>query len=259
VLSAASDWLTLTATTDEGAQQLWEVQRDLTGGLVNAGDQVRPQRREMQYSGHGVGRHLFYGQNAKQGSYLRVSSHVAADVLERVRAFREWYFNCTRHDLQVTLQLPEPPGAEYFRDLTRGSRDAAANLRGRKTRPWHVTLRDEDGRGDTVYVGLPKSDVRGTVYDKHKESLESGTLWPEDCEYVPGYTAGYVSAWFEARGVLLPVDVAAIQEVRAAPRTTDVARQCKWLRDGVAPTVRRLLLSGVPRDELMVYLGLRGA
>jgi DNA relaxase NicK len=235
----------------------------------------------MQYSGHGVGRHLFYGQNAKQGSYLRVSSHVAADVLERVRAFREWYFNCTRHDLQVTLQLPEPPGAEYFRDLTRGSRDAAANLRGRKTRPWHVTLRDEDGRGDTVYVGLPKSDVRGTVYDKHKESLESGTLWPEgsvrfevrsrrdvamgilkqlkDCEYVPGYTAGYVSAWFEARGVLLPVDVAAIQEVRAAPRTTDVARQCKWLRDGVAPTVRRLLLSGVPRDELMVYLGLRGA
>lgn len=273
LVSADVDYLRLTATQSMGIEQLWELAGEVGEELVGAGDQVRDDVGLLGYRGHQVGRHLYFGQG-RDGAMLQASSTAAPRLLAEGGKVEARYFKATRVDLQVTAQQDGAPGRMFFREVAEVSHAAAQHITGRRSRPWQVALRDEFGRGDTVYLGSRVSESFGRIYDKGRESPELFQLGAVRYETelkgsqalrmfnqlcgqadVASFVAGYVDGWYDARGVKLPLDVELVEQLRTIPHYTDAARQLKWLREGVAPAVGRLLAAGY-REQVLAALGL---
>lgn len=273
------DWLTLSATNTRGQGQLENLFADMIARLVADGDMPK-EGKWLQYQGHAVGRHLFYGVS-RDGVVLRASAHAADDLMYLLRKIPAYYFRPTRVDLQLTAISPVDLHRGLFRelsDLSYAAAQAHAQQK-RRGRPWHVSLRDEYGRGDTVYLGDRRSESYQRIYDKHFESRNrgEGSYPPRTLRFeveqkgsqaerqllrlrrvddLPGYIGGYVRGVFEARGIAIPVDVAPEELIRTAPRDTDVERTLRWAEQSVRPVVQRLLSMGYGR-ELCAALGLR--
>ncbi len=265
------DYLRLTAVDSPGVEQLYYLADVVGSSLSEAGDGVR-EVGELGYRGHAVGKHLFFGQS-HQGAMLRASSAVADTVLNQVRGCGPRGFRPTRIDFQATVKYPDVPGRGFFRAFSDASDEASRSVVGRRTRPWYVALLDEYGRGDTCYIGARSSENFGRIYDKGRESPEHYDLGSvrfetehkgssamrllahlvDDKPDVPSFVAGYVAAFFDSRGVRLPVDVTAVELLRAVEHDTDADRQLRWIARGVVPTISRLVAAG-RGDELLVLL-----
>lgn len=279
LVSAGPDWFTLTAISSAGVRQLYELYGDTAGELLLTGDLTK-EARQLGYHGYVVGRHLFYGERGDGEAMLRASSHVAVDVLSRIRQLDELRFRATRVDLQITVSVdPACVDRAFFRELADMSNNAASVFKKDRGTPWHTQLRDTYGRGDTVEIGSRASEAYGRIYDKHKESIAMGEL------YTPGsirfetehkrsqaeqimrrlagaerpeqYVVGYLDGWYETHGIKLPVRVEQVEKLCSAPRRTDLQTQLRWLREQVAPTVQRLVAAGYC-DEALQALGLYG-
>jgi DNA relaxase NicK len=168
---------------------------------------------------------------------------------------------------------PDPPGRGFFREFSDAS-DALSLACGRQGRPWYVALLDEYGRGDTCYIGARSSENFGRIYDKGRESPEQYALGSvrfetehkgtsaarlfeqllDDSVEPSSFACGYVAAFFESRGVQLPIDVNAVDLLSSLRAETDADRQLRWLRTGVMPTVARLVKVGRSADVRQMLL-----
>ncbi len=266
------DFLRLTAVDEVGVEQLYYLADVVGANRLQAGDMVKD-AGELGYCGHAVGKHLFWGQS-HQGACLRASGKVGADLLDAVRASgSSRCFRATRIDFQATVMYPDPPGRGFFREFSDAS-DALSLASGRQGRPWYVALLDEYGRGDTCYIGARSSENFGRIYDKGRESPEQYVLGSvrfetehkgssatrlfeqllDDSVEPSSFACGYVAAFFESRGVQLPIDVNAVDLLSSLKADTDADRQLRWLKTGVMPTVARLVKAGRSADVLQILL-----
>jgi hypothetical protein len=254
VCEPGCDYLTLTATDDRGKQQLFEVMLPLSDDLREGGDDTK-YGKELQYEGHRVGRHLFYGESIRQGAYLRVSGSPAGAALERVRSFQERYFHATRYDAQLTPVYDAQPGEDFFRLMARTSLEYGKSG-GHGGRPWNTDCHVTFERGDTAYIGDKKTAEKyGCAYDKHFEGLHTGTDYPigavrfearhrreqanmllaQVCgaDDVREFHAGYVAGFYAARGIDVAIELQLLDQLPSVSHQTDTEKRRKWFRSQV--------------------------
>lgn len=211
--------------------------------------------------------HTFAGQS-ESGTYIRFSS---VDARDRWRDFCRSGLRTSRIDLCVTNQASlDVPSVAY--SIRYGPR-LPARVRGQSPR---VEFFSKEDGGDTAYIGSPRSDRRGRVYDKGRESPSSYALgawrWEVQLRHGPSHDIGfhlasrdtteewimaYVRDWFDERGIYAPWTAAEGQEAFKTARVdTNDARRMQWLRTSVAPMVHRLMARYSNR-ELRAALGLQ--
>jgi hypothetical protein len=213
-----------------------------------------------------AGELLSYGERT-DGVIVRAHGTAAAHDW---RTFVRLADNIPRLDIQVTAQLP----AERRDLIDRAEQQCLAHQQGKSRQPEVRCLR-KGARGETLYIGSPKSDVMARLYDKHAQSpneyqpgayryevqyrrLESQSLAKTllGAGVPPVAIAGIVHTHYATRGVppAFPRG-SATEEHSTTQRRSHDATRLAWLADTVAPAVRSLLRR-VPREEVFKALGL---
>lgn len=281
LLESGLDYLSLTATNIEGAEQLEIVASEMAPKLIADGELVK-ERRELRgmYQGFAVGRHFFYG-TGREGAYLRASSSLAGGAFKWLQRFNNWHFGASRIDFQATVKHPQELPQRFFWDVADKSYEASQNISGRRSRPWHTDLSYHYGRGDTVYLGTMKSPSFARCYDKGHEDpkhYEPGSVRYEVVLHskkkmvtetlhrllqlelagndVGKFTQEYVASYFRQRGVDVPYGAETVDLARVPARTSDIERTTEWLEKGVQPSVLRLLGAGLTKEQVLKVLGL---
>lgn len=265
VLTSGVDWLTCTAATDTGRQQLLAAAWPLLYGEAEAGNDLRPWLWKG-YVGYQSGA-VAVGER-EDGSYCRLSGLAAFAGWRHVAP---WWSHVSRLDLQVTVRLS--PGANPVRSAWDASMLAGPRRRGRQTQKRsHIETVTE---GETCYIGSRSSDRFGRIYNK---SLESGLEMYRDCwrwevEF-KGRAATPTASWLSEQHDTSLASAVAVRDAfsrwsaeptwaAAGPlppdppeRTrTDAARRLQWLATQVRPVVAQLRAMGYDR-AVLVALGL---
>jgi hypothetical protein len=263
VLSAGIDYVTVTARQGPKFGPLLAFGQALVGDEVVRGNKPRVVGGHG-YVGHGAG-HAAWGHRAADvlvtlsGECARLYGLAALDLAD----------HAARLDLQTTVILPNLTPEECIK----AARYAPEGRAGRG-RPIRRRLLDDTELGVTCYLGSPKSQQIGRIYDKHRES--SGE-WPKgatrfEVQMRKGHAEVWrqvaavnaldaatvhagVGEWFGARGVPHLANSEAVWPGFPAPTaTTDYGRTLQWWRSCVAPSVRRWW-SYERRVEVMIALG----
>lgn len=260
------DYLRVTSKTDEGKKAIlmtWakaRAQQERLGDVLKNGG--------MQgFKGHSAGP-VFYGR--KEDVFMLQVSGSKADELFPGLAWE--HLNCTRIDLQVTIQLPEDEPL-----LAARIGEARARAHGYPDRlPDPVQdLKHSYGRGDTLAIGSRSSPRYGRIYNK---ALESGDeryvrCWRYECEFkdmmarnivadlrqqesLDRGVAGLLRGQFADWGIDIDLPVAGRRLAGSIGRREfDSERALKWLSSQVAPSVEKLLAT-VDRETVLEALGL---
>jgi len=258
------DWITLTTLCPDCGAHVWSKGRELLELARQAGDKVRP-----------WGAHGFKGLSAPHFRIGRLEDRtlleLSGDLADRYwQDFVGYAHNITRFDTKVDVTFDKE-----VKDLAIDAFKAPGKKIGKRFPPIQKHLWVNSAGGQTAYIGSPKSERMGRLYDKH---LESGGEYPpntwrwevqerRDCSsraarllwgsdelhrviksYVSTfYTRHGVTPWFSADGLDLPA------QPRKQP--TGMPALLNWLSRGVAPGVRRGLDAGY-RDAVYEALGL---
>lgn len=262
---AAPDWVTITARKGDNIAAIREHYEYLGRTVADwLGENPYADESSGQngYTGRRIGP-VFWGAGYN-GACLQVSGAGA----EKVVALRPYWDNVARLDIQVTLWYKEDYEDMALRcaEASRCARDVAAHRR------WAVEHKNRFGEGDTCYLGSRKSARFHRIYDKWREANREesweyswrfeverkegsgAAYWPDRAGSVPtaDYWASIVVSEFADRGVkmpsLLPRSLAA--EERVPKGETTNARRLRWLATQVAPSIGKLLRSGVSALEV---------
>jgi hypothetical protein len=235
---------------DERARQL--IEND------NLGVSERTGASEQGYSGV-MSDHAFTG-GRDDGHYIRLSASRACDDW---RWFSSAGMRTSRIDLQVTAV-----GVGDSSNLARSIFHSRGLLEGREGRPIKMGLYATLDDGDTLYVGSPKSDRRGRLYDKGRESKGAYSLgtWRWEVQSRHGiaeavavdllgsrsprtWIGDYVATWFSDRGVPIAWDyVDGVQRDTYKREETTDEQKMSYLRASIAPMVATLLLRHSKRE-----------
>jgi hypothetical protein len=254
---------------EEGYSLLWPKLRGCAQEAAGAGIEVETVKM-LGYIGLKAGP-LFLGLSY-QGAMLQASGLTAQLVCELGLVPD----NVSRMDLQATVWLREDDEGL----ARRVADDVEEAYKGRRGRRPAVRYIDGYGRGNTAYVGSRgKRAVFIRVYDKARESGESvySGAWRYEAELTDDYArdayytamesrfgepmiARLLIGYLDLRGVSLSLPNESRGFDRASlPRgATTRERRLAWLQKQVRPTVERLMLDGVSREELVSLLGLSG-
>lgn len=220
--------------------------------------------KALGYQGARLGT-LFAGVRS-DSSMLRVSGADAEWIFMRLSNAFDW-LHVTRLDLQATIQ--------FEADRMLYAEEQKANVlhhqetEARRSHP-KVTLISSTGNGDTLQVGSRSSEIFVRLYDKWRE--QRGEYLPYTWRYeieLKGETAQQVVRMYrnapdrlemvkdvlvgtlENRGFQEPALRSNGPLALASTRSkTDSEKSLKWLKEHVAPTVRKLLDRG-HRDTLL--------
>lgn len=267
IVAAGVDGLTVTSTLPAAQECLLYI---FNRGAAQA-ERLGDNRKKMGFQGfHGwkVGP-WFYGRRDEL-NLLRVMGAPAHDCFHDL----PWPgLNCSRVDVQITLQLPAYNGA--IARMAGDMRQAFATEAKGKPRPAQ-DLHGLYSEGQTLDIGSRESPRFGRVYNKQEQSGEEvyERSWRFEVEYKK-VCAPLVASWlrqepdlriaaiqscvgqFEEWGVPLAVGVAGkLIAGSIGRRDFDSERSMKWLREQVAPTVERLLKT-VDQEAIEEALGLR--
>jgi len=194
------------------------------------------------------------------GSLLQLAG-ATADVEARV--LLPLASNCSRVDLAVTAKVSDPtlnPTVEGYA--------AGLEYKPRRGKPPAYELLQHSQLGTTLYMGDPKSDRRGRVYNKFDQSRQEyyrgcfrwecqlnsklaagGARRAVAAEDRAAYISAYVHRYFTERQVPAYFDPSgppvALDSFR--PRTDDLSR-VMWLGQQVKPVVDLLLSHGREAD-----------
>jgi DNA relaxase NicK len=240
----------------------------LLEAMVKDGNDMYPARR-LGYDGFVCGG-SFAGAR-EDGYFCTISGERAQEAFSTVYSGMP---HVSRIDVQATFR--------YDREVTTVARDArdaviVSNVKLGKARQRNATVIEDLRGGATCYVGSKKGAQFARIYNKETESNEERYkhCWrfevqlknalacqtAELCklsEYTqPQWAASFVRQWLRKRGIFVPY--AASAELHALPAintpASDVETRLQWLRDQVAPSLRRLLKLGL-RDTILEALGL---
>lgn len=267
IIAAGVDALTVTSTLPAAQECLLYI---FNRGAAQA-ERLGDNRKKMGFQGFQgwkIGP-WFYGRREDLW-LLRVMGAPAHDCFHDL----PWPgLNCSRVDVQITLQLPayDSTVARQVGDL----RKAAATEAKGKPRPAQ-DLHGLYSEGQTLDIGSRESPRFGRVYNKQEESGEEvyERSWRFEVEYKK-VCAPLVAAWlrqepdlriaaiqscvgqFEEWGVPLAVGVAGkLIAGSIGRRDFDSERSMKWLREQVAPTIEKLRKT-VDQESIEEALGLR--
>ena len=263
------DWLTLTVPEPrEDYQDTVHAWTEIVRREQDAGAILRPATLNG-YAGVQAGQ-AFVGTRP-DGAMIQLSGGAADTYL---MAAHRAGVAVPRIDLAVTVRYREmhlliAEGAYLHAMATNSKRPV-------QTRRKLSIIHNSEG-SDTTYIGAPSSAQRGRIYNKDKQSGDEAwrNCWRWEVQFRNPLAAqaaaqvvsrgtldrnvvqGLVADWFEVRGVTL--DVGAPAAPAALPATfrerSDTERQLTWLRTQVAPTVRRLIETGL-YNEAIQALGL---
>jgi hypothetical protein len=271
--SGGVDYISLTASDPQAVAEMRLWWTRYTIQAQSEGNDVARSSR-LGYDGHST-RAGFFGSR-HDGSMLRVSGKLAAEVVERVTHAG---VNATRIDVQFTAR--HDPGLPLWGAWVAVD---SHSLRGTKPGCNWAAIRHLNtfGRGDTVTVGSRQSEKYGRIYDKEMESLDPAYAgcWRYEVEYKGAHAdaalarlrsfcdiqeeaARMAYSQYQAWCVSVPrLQIVGGSAPAAVKVETDKGRKLAWLRKQVAPTMIKLLELGAEQelDEFIksVYDGYRG-
>lgn len=258
------DWLSLTTGPEAEAQLAYQKARALAVEQVAEGDKLTPWSLQG-WKGFAVP-HLRCAEKAGDVR-LELSGHLANRYW---REFLPFAANVSRIDTCVDV-THDPPRF----DLAQQAFDAPGKSIGRGHPPVEKRFWISTKGGQTCYVGSPRSERMGRLYDKHAESdgADPPGTWRYElqerdamgnftarsldsvddvCRTIAAYVYHYYSArgvqpWFRADGPSLP----------SKPRKpdTDLRRRLRWYAKTVRPGVRESIAAG-KRTAVLEALGL---
>lgn len=258
-LEAGIDWLTMTYRTQAHDYQQW-LQDCLSALqlLIDEGNSPRP-GATLGYKGTQAGS-LYLGERQVDGM-CRISSSWAGKMFPRV--MRDGA-GVSRLDLQVTVWNP-PDGKDtgsnaYDAACKHNDTLADANKRA-------IRFQTDYAGGYTCYIGARGSEHFARIYDKGRESNEAeyAGAWRFEVELhdKPAKLAAYylyskkhglaeiivrtLVRYFAERGVRVPFSAkeGATATISSTSPKSDADKKIAWLREQVAPTVRKLREMGL--------------
>jgi len=252
---AGLDWLSLTLDISAKDGQDWAAECIAIIG-------------EIAEEGHAVGTFglngykgvmsggSFYGKR-DDGWYMQLSG---ANAQAHYRRIMRPDVQCARLDLAVTVQfrvMPKGLGDTLYQEAAKSAQTLSS---GRARKIWIMS--GTDG-GFTLYIGSPRSDQRGRVYNKEVQSdtPEFARCWRYEvvlrnaladqqyasiCAvheiYAPLIVSSVVSEWYNVRGVATPWQTehynAVLPVIKKNP--SDATRKLLWLEKQVKPAVKWL-------------------
>lgn len=258
------DWFTVTTGDTSAAREAWRLAGTIAKKLESDGNALQ-EWRGNGYSGLACS-HFRYG--LRDGDCLvELQGHLAAPYW---RDFYPLAKNVPRIDLAVDVEFPQA-----VQDLAHSAYQAPPGgtvLPGVKV---SKTFMVSTGGGQTCYLGSPKSERRGRLYDKGIQSGGDvpGIKWRYEVQERDDmgratasalyshhdlhsavsaivhryYRARGIEPWFRADGECLPL--------QPGKPETDWQRTEYWLASQVAPAVDRYCALGY-RDAILRALGL---
>lgn len=211
VVSRGVDWITATCNSPS-RQPLFLAIADAAKGQSQAnGNDLR----EWQWNGYqGYACGPVSAGTREDGAVVRLSGSTANASYRHLGAFAT---NCSRLDLQVTVQVPDPT----LKLAQIAYRSACAWARNQKQPPT-VTILQTHPVGDTLYLGRRQSNRFARLYDKHAEDPE---------QYPPG-------SWRYEVELKAEVANAALRQLRATPDAGQRIQAQVWVhfaQRGVLP------------------------
>jgi hypothetical protein len=230
---------------DEAYERAREyVEGDRLGDMSGSGQSVQGY--------FGVASEHTFGGQSPSGTFVRISS---SDAGARWFDFFSRGLRTSRIDLCCTLSAGrDVPNVAYS---IRYDPRLPNRKRGRSP---ELALYSSNVSGDLVYVGSERSDGRGRVYDKARESKGAYQMgawrWEVQSrhalgnnlattlaarESAPEWISAFVRGWFLDRGINAPwqTEIDGRLPPLPAPQTTD-AKRLAWLKTSVAPMVERM-------------------
>jgi len=257
------DYITMTSQDRESAIEMYEYGCRIISEAYRVGNKVRP-IAPNGYKGTQCG-YVFVGKTHDQ-TMLRVSGPSAFNALLSTQMLN---VNCTRIDLQVTVQLPEYDGSyghRQYHDAMRNRNTEKINHQG------HLRHILGTGKGDTTMIGSRASVRYGRLYDKEKESGEElyQRCWRYEVEYkaecaqkafdeirgshskadrVRSFVSGQYSKWgFDIKDLQYTGELIA----GAGRPLSDDERSIDWINKQVYPTIVKLLEHGHDNQIKMI-------
>lgn len=272
ILDSAVDWITVTAPRGQAADNMIALGDDCLHQSIAEGNRLLL-FKSMGYHGRKAGG-VSVGRRYDGGIVTLTSGAASLNC----NTFIGGEYHVTRLDVQITCadESQNASRGEIAYHLMQDRRKAAG-------RPVHASLRLNSSGGQTLYLGSPKSDRLGRLYDKGVESkvAEAGACWRYEVqlrrrpaevtaraihqsEARHDCIAAIVTDYFSHRGVVIPdaqtspaLSSLQHESYYLSKRETDDDRSLRWLGTYVASTVKRLVECG-RRDDVMRALGLTG-
>lgn len=241
------DWITLT-TFDRDIWSEWHT--TVLSGEVQESEKTK----RMQYGGVLVNG-VFVGQaiQRKRRHYMLQASGQAADGIFPFLAWNRETVNCTRIDLQITIDLPTGySGRKLYDGLKEWDGDG---------KPRQLELRESGDGLDTVYIGSRQSDRFTRIYVKplasgahairfetefkgqHANSVVQGII--ADPDNLAGFLAGEITSLPELKFGLSKRFLGALGHnlaLRSKPKRRDeLTGGLRWLKTQVDPAMLRLM------------------
>lgn len=260
------DWLTTTAGTKSTATRLAGIAHSIARQERKAGFRLKAWAG-YGYSGCRLGG-LEFGER-HDGVIVRLSGPVAA---QHWRRCYQATGRVSRLDVQLTIRTEKPPTFHIRRAYRQANKFSRHSKRGPT-----VTLLSSNNESSTLYLGRRISDSFGRIYDKGIESgmdhykgavryeVESKGDFARTIadvlnrsENQPAAIADCVQAFFEKRGVVLPLRYLQLYNYSCPRRRPDAEVQLRWLFESVRGTVKELIAEGyIP--EVIEALGITRA
>lgn len=260
------DYLTCTAQKGNGDEQLLHLGTQLLDACHVESWTIRPWQFKG-YSGFSGGPVVI--ATREDSTLLKLSSAYAAEFWQEAAKHAT---NSSRVDLQLTYKMESAASIEIQRIL-KAIRSFRSKHKGGPT----LGVRLEEPGGMTIYLGKRTSDRFGRIYDK---GAESGLDHYKDCirlevqfnnqlawstvltlvawqNKFPANKSnsrlieevrGHVIPYFSERG--LPQEFTSTRQslLRSARSKTNVQSQLEWLRQGVSPSIKKLVMRGFAQD-----------
>lgn len=263
-VSSGVDWISATLGREEIDNQSWLYDSLHALEKIAMAGNVYKRRSLLGFDGwESAG--CFVGSNDKM-HYVQFAGHWANDAYPMIEHPK---VHVSRIDLQVTVQYSEELLDEGKQQYGNAIDYNSLLPEGRKRKVYLFI--GSDG-GDTVYVGAPSSEQRGRVYNKDKQSGDNAfkRSWRYESVYrnhyalvvffklitsvlpPPDFIVSTVVEFYRQRGIGIRGLDDWSGTVIEAPRraNTDVSTKLRWIKEQVAPTIRKLAEMGYA-EELM--------
>lgn len=262
---AAPDWIRLTCKPGENPaaiQRAYEHVALTSAAWAGEDVRVREPWGFHGYRGSRVGPAAW--GTGHEGMILDVSGPAA----EIVRKYNPPFDNVARLDIAVTLFYSD----DKHRTAINVARKSDSARRIVSHRPWKIRYIDGFGGGDTTYIGSRSSEKYLRCYDKYREQEEDEEWrysWRFEAELKKSFGTQYwegpkgsmpdaaywaacaLPIWAD-RGIKLPalLQGSLVAPARVPKPKTTNEKRLRWMARSVAPSVRRLLRSGIPLAQV---------